>query len=452
MRITAKNLNEIVDHYRSRLLNKRITKIVLVNARLFLFYLKNDDEQLLVDLDNNHPRFGLLKTNYDELTLPSNFISAALSKGAPKIEKVETINNDKVIRITTSATDAYYHHHQYYLYIELINAHANMILTDEDNKIIAAFYETNINAPRLIMKNVKYQLPEKKNELNDSDTFSVEEYEKEIARSFNDGLNKRKKELFGPLIKKYEREIKNTTRKIGKIKESIKLAKEHLSYKDDGEFILMNVHEIKRGSSEYQGIKLDPSKDAITNANIYFNKYKKAKRTIELSENILKDAEKELNDATYYYDVLLMGKEEDIKLFTRKPQKKREEPAYLPYYIRHQGVTYYFGHNALENDYLTFKMFRKTSDVTWLHLKDQASAHIIINVGKPTNEMLNIASSLLLTISKMSSGEIMWTHRKNITRDNALAKANVLNYQSINLRQIDPIVIELLKKKKRAHE
>lgn len=454
MRLSLTNLKEIVKKYKSFLISKRINDIVLVNSRLFLFSLKNEKKKFLVDLDNNNPHIGLINTTYNELSLPSEFIAKALMKGSPLINDVELFNNDKVIRITTSATDAYYHHNKYYLYIELINAHANMILTDENNKVIVAFYETNLLSPRLIVKNNKYTLPEKKNDDFNNPNFSFKDYEEMVNKSFDLALEKRKKELYGSYLKKYEKKVKSLEKKINKINESKEHANVLLDDKEIGNTILMNAHEIKKGDASFNGIKLDPTKNAIENANMYFNKYKKAKRTLETTDVILKDVNKELEEARYYLDVFKYGQEDEIKLLVKENNKSKKEttPAYLPYYINFQNVTYYFGHNALENDYLTFKMFKKTSEVTWLHIKDKPSAHLIINKSQPSNQELDIACSLLLIKNKLTTGEIMYTSRKNITRANELAKANILKYKSITMHKINPMVYDLIKRERRVHE
>ncbi|MCQ2787019.1 MAG: NFACT family protein, partial [Bacilli bacterium] len=209
MRLSLDNLKEIIKKYQLTLVNKRITDIVLVNSRLFLFTLKNEKKRFLVDLDNNNPHIGLILTDYNELSLPSEFIAKALMKGTPLITGIELVNNDKVIKITTTATDAYYHHNKFYLYIELINAHANMVLTDENNKIIVAFYETNLMSPRLIVKNNKYILPDKKNDDFINPNFSFKKYGEEIDKAFMLALEKRKKELYGPYLKKYEKKVKS---------------------------------------------------------------------------------------------------------------------------------------------------------------------------------------------------------------------------------------------------
>lgn len=449
-------LKSLIDVYKKSLINRRIENIVLVNSRLFLFTLKNEKYKLLVDLDNNQPHIGLINTDYDELTLPSDFIAKALNKGRPLIKDIELVNSDKVIKITTTASDAYYHINEYHLYIELINARANMILTDSNDKIIAAFYETNLSAPRLIIRNNKYVLPTKKNEEIIGAPLVIKEYEKYVSDAFNKALVKRKKELYGDICKKYEKRLKALERKIIKINESKEKANQALIYKDYGETLLMHLNEIHKGDKAYSNITLDTSKSASENANLYFYKYKKAKRTLETIDTFISDANKEIENCRYYLDVFKYGSEKDIELLLhlndKKAEKRREERAYLPYYINHNNTIYYYGHNALENDYLTFKMFKNSSTVTWLHLKDQPGAHLIINKSEPSNEELHIAANLLLLLNKQTAGEIMYAKRADITRDNQLANVNVKRYKIINMHRFDQAVASLIKKEKRVHE
>lgn len=453
MKINSLNLKQIIKAYTPSLIHKRISDITLVNSRLFLFTLKNEKQKLVVDLDNTKPHIGLLDTSYDELSLPSEFIARAMMNGRPLINDITQMNNDRVIRITTVATDAYYHQNRYYLYLELIPAHANMILTDQNNRIIVAFYETSPLNPRPLIKNGIYTLPAKKNEENTPIDFSLTTYSKYVEVAFNESLNKRKKELYGQYLKKYAKRVRALEKKISAIHDAKKKAEERLSDKERGELLLMNANEIKPGATSFQSIKLNPSKNAIQNANDYFAKYKKAKRTLINTEEILKSVEEELDTARFYCDVFTYASEEEIRTLLKPVNKsaKQNIPAYLPYYIDYQNVRYYFGENALENDYLTFKMFKNSSRATWLHLKDQPSAHLIINSENPSNQILDLAASILLVISRLNSGEIMYAHRRDLTRDNALAKVNVRHYQSINLRKINPLALELLKKKKRYH-
>jgi len=455
MRLSISNLSKIINYYKPSLVNKRIEEITLVNSRLFLFSLRHSDKKLIIDLDNSNPHIGLIKTSYDELSLPNNFIKKILNKGKPLIDNIELINNDKIVKITTSATDAYYHRNNFYLYVELINSHANMILTTKDNLILGAFYETSINSPRLILTNNKYSLPNKKEDTFESKELSIKEYEEYVNKSFIDSIEKRKKELFGPILKKHEKKIKGLEKKINKIKLEKESANELEKYKEYGETILMNSNEIKKGDIEYHGIRLDSMKSPIENANLYFNKYKKCKRTLSSTEVILNSLTKELEEEKYQLEILKLSSEEEINKLINNANKKNHkenEHAYLPYYIKYKDTIYYYGHNALENDFLSFKLFNKNSDVTWLHIKDKPSSHLIINKSNPSNIELDIACSLLLFVSKSNGDEIMVASRNNITRSNKLGEANVLKYKSINMRKINSLVYELIKRERRYHE
>ena len=97
----------------------------------------------------------------------------------------------------------------------------------------------------------------------------------DVNKYFILALEKRKKELYGPYIKKYEKKIKSLEKKIAKIIESKEQANTLLKEKENGDYLLMNINEIKKGETSFNGIKLDPTKSPIENANYYFNRYKK---------------------------------------------------------------------------------------------------------------------------------------------------------------------------------
>ncbi len=46
----------------------------------------------------------------------------------------------------------------------------------------------------------------------------------------------------------------------------------------------------------------------------------------------------------------------------------------------------------------------------------------------------------------------MYTSRANITRGDKLGLVNILNYKSITMHKINPIVYDLIKREKRVHE
>ena len=136
-------------------------------------------------------------------------------------------------------------------------------------------------------------------------------------------------------------------------------------------------------------IPLDPQKTALMNAQSYFDKYGKLKRTyaavskqiVETSEEIehLQSIMSSLNIATNEAD-LAMIKEEltDCGYIRRKAKKgsKSQQKSKPFHFVSSDGLDIYVGKNNYQNDELTFK-FANGGD-WWFHAKKMPGSHVIV--------------------------------------------------------------------------
>lgn len=149
-------------------------------------------------------------------------------------------------------------------------------------------------------------------------------------------------------------------------------------------------------------IPIDESISIAKNVEKYYDKYNKLKRTKEMAENLIKEANLKLEHLNTIYQSLSLSndkndiyiiKEELIKYFdetnkisTLKKQKKdintrkNNSKSTLNYHIHHykssSGVDIYVGKNNLQNEFLTFTL-AKPQD-TWLHIKNATGSHVIV--------------------------------------------------------------------------
>lgn len=233
-----------------------------------------------------------------------------------------------------------------------------------------------------------------------------------------------------------------------KLKKRLALINARLSDANDcekdrlkGELILANIYKIKQGDEHcildnyYDGtqisVKLDPMLSPSKNAERYYKKYNKAKRTLAAQEPQRQIAEDEMNYidavsdelslAENLSDVLLVKDELTAAGYiseTKTPlkRKKTENIAYRKYIA--DGFTVKVGRNNVENDALTFSA--KGTDV-WLHAKDYHSSHVIIEtLGKqPSEKALLIAAEICAYYSKGRDGgktEIVYTKKKFVKK------------------------------------
>ncbi len=207
-----------------------------------------------------------------------------------------------------------------------------------------------------------------------------------------------------------------------------------------GELLLSNIYRIKNGESECElenyydqttvKISLDSRLTVAKNAENYYKKYNKQKRTLSALKPQREQAESELNYllsiadevslAEAYEDLLLVQMEiENAGLIVERKatEKKKKVESFCNVYMV-GGFVVRAGRNNAENDKLTFTS--APNDI-WLHAKDYNSSHVLIDCdGKEVPEqVIVIASEICAYYSKGRDGgktEIVYTYKKNVKK------------------------------------
>lgn len=257
----------------------------------------------------------------------------------------------------------------------------------------------------------------------------------------------REKETAKRFREKKERVVAVVSSAIKKVKKRLSAINARLSDAENGEkervngeLILANIYKIKQGDKSvavtdyYDGtektISLDPALTPAQNAERYYKRYNKAKRTLvaQLPQKEFAEAElaylNGLNDeialAENASDAVLIAEELKAAGYIAKeklPQKRRKEPAkYRVYAI--DGFTVKVGRNNVENDELTFSA--KGGDL-WLHAKDYHSSHVIIETeGKDVPEKTIItAAEICAYYGKGREGgksDVVYTKKKFVKK------------------------------------
>ena len=141
-------------------------------------------------------------------------------------------------------------------------------------------------------------------------------------------------------------------------------------------------------TNEMVKIPLDPTKTPGENAQKYFDKYNKQKRTFEVLSSLIQETQEDITylesvsnalDIALSEDDLTQIKEELIgagyvrRKFTKKKVKITSKPFH---YISSDGYHMYVGKNNYQNDELSFK-FANGGD-WWFHAKNMAGSHVIV--------------------------------------------------------------------------
>ncbi len=135
-------------------------------------------------------------------------------------------------------------------------------------------------------------------------------------------------------------------------------------------------------------IPLDPTLSAKENAQKYFDKYNKLKRTFEALSKLTEEVKSEINhletisaalDIAQKEDDLTEIKEELIAygFIKRKGNSKKTKITSKPFhYLSSDGYHMYVGKNNYQNDELTFKF--ATGGDWWFHAKGMPGSHVIV--------------------------------------------------------------------------
>lgn len=235
-----------------------------------------------------------------------------------------------------------------------------------------------------------------------------------------------------------------------------------------GELITSNIYIIKKGmtkvslnnfySESYEEVKipLDPNLTPSENAQKYFKKYNKEKRTfIALCDQIKQNNEELSYLESVLNSVQTCSDENDIKEIrielseqgliknnkTNKKNKQNSNKKSKPlHFMSSDGFHIYVGKNNTQNDELTLR-FAKPLDM-WLHTKEIAGSHVIIvsNGKQISDTALNEAANLAAFYSKASNSSLVpvdYTNKKYVKKPNG-AKPGMVIYETNKTAYITP--------------
>lgn len=229
-------------------------------------------------------------------------------------------------------------------------------------------------------------------------------------------------------------------------------------YKVYGELINTYGYHLEPGSKELTclnyytnediTIPLDPTKTPLENAQKYFAKYNKQKRTFEALSELIEETADDIQylesisnalDIALTEDDLAQIKEELMQTgyvrrkFTKKKVKLTSKPMH---FVSSDGYHMYVGKNNLQNDELTFD-FANGND-WWFHAKGTAGSHVIVktNGDELPDRTFEEAGRLAAYYSKNRGNdkvEIDYIERKHVKKPNGAKPGFVVYYTNYSL-------------------
>ena len=441
--ITASALNEIVSNISNKIEHNHMSNITVINSTdLFITFSNYRKEKLLVSLNPAHPFISLVDIKNPCGTKVSN-LSDTLRKEVKDsyLSKIETLNNDRVVSFKYIFTNDYFDKEERYMILELIPHRPNLILVNNENKILFATHYADLTNERPIEKGLIYKSLINNNVVQES-TFDYEKFQKKANDYYQTALRKRLEEQFKPVLQHIKSRIKTLKQKIKVLNQEMEIAKENYKWKEIGSTILTyayNEELLKEYISENE-IPYDQGQTPGVNANKCFQKYKKAKRTIEIDENELKKTESEIE---YLETCLAQSKymtEDDIiemanLLFPKKFKIGAKQKIQSKYgELAVNGYKIMYGKNAKQNDQLTFKRANKND--LFLHIQNEHGSHVIIEGNEPDNDTILTACEIALLLSGKDCGDIQYTLVRNVKKGSYLGQAILTSYKTYTIKQI----------------
>ena len=444
LKITSKDLQVIVSDLKEKIKFNHISNVTIINScDIFFSFSMYRKEKLFISLNPQHPFVCLVSIDNPcgtKIGMLNDYMRKEIKDGF--LLDVETLNNDRIVKISYNRTNEYFDKEERSIIIELIPHRPNFIVTNEEDTILFATHQTDIANERPIIKGLKYVLPENGNAELVEDEFNLDEFKENAANYFVDAKRKRLQEQFKPVLTHIKSRIKTLKTKIKVLNKEIEEAKSHFVYQEIGTMLLTYAYDENELNNyvKENNIDYDPSLNPGLNANKYFQKYKKAKRTVEMDE---KELAKTSDEIAYYEDCLAQSKymnEDDIQelavlLFPNKfklGSKKKIETK--PGEVTVEGTKIFYGKNAKQNELLTFKKSNK-SDL-FLHIKDEHGSHVVIASSNPSNEVILTACEIALLLSGKEEGEIQATEIKNIKKGSFTGQAILTSYKSYIIKSV----------------
>lgn len=234
-----------------------------------------------------------------------------------------------------------------------------------------------------------------------------------------------------------------------------------------GELITANIYAVERGAKEFKAVNyydencpqitiaLDPRLTPAQNAQAYYKRYAKLKRTAETVQKQREQAEAQLlylksilgNLETAENSVDLVETEQELITLSLLPAPKQtgkkkckgEESKTPPRTYLFGGFTVICGRNNIQNDNLTKGL--QATDL-WLHTKSFHSCHAAVLTGgkAPTEQVIKFAAEVCAYYSEARQNDkvaVDYTYKKYVKKPGG-ARCGFVVYTDFNTILVTP--------------
>lgn len=268
----------------------------------------------------------------------------------------------------------------------------------------------------------------------------------------------RVKQQAGDFERWLQNERNKLTLKLKKLQKDLDNASKLDKFQLYGELLMAHLYQFEKGMKEVTvtnyysengeqiTIPLSVRKTPVENAQSYYTKYNKAKNALVMVKEQIEKAEDEIQ----YFEMLMaqvhqaspsdieeireeLAEQGYLRMRTSKRKKKPTKPS-PEQFTSSTGIPISVGKNNKQNDYLTFKMAKKTD--IWLHTKDIPGSHVVIHSNEPDEKTLFEAATLSAYFSKArdsSSVPVDYTEIRQVKKPNGAKPGFVIYFEQKTL-------------------
>ena len=227
------------------------------------------------------------------------------------------------------------------------------------------------------------------------------------------------KEQCGDVFRTVEKEKNKAIKKLPKLENTLALSKDYHKFKEYGDLLFSYMDEVEKEEvitvpsferDEWVNIPIDMRYDLKTNANKYYQKYHKLKRSIEILNLQIQQCKEDIDYFTQLDEQLahcsiidaMEIREELIRLRIMHPKKqnyrtkKKTKPNILC--LQKGDFTIYVGKNNIQNNYIISQLARKQD--LWFHVKDYHGSHVLLKSNQIDEEQIRMCANLAAWYSK----------------------------------------------------
>lgn len=397
----------------------------------------------------------ITKEKYSEKALDSNFFSSTIT-GVSKY-----LSQEIFYRITTEKVDFSKENLR-----EIFKFTSEFFKDIMNNNLSLASYAENgspkdyhcVKLTKLIAEDYNVKEFSSPSELVETYYFQKDKIDRLNARSYD-------------LQRIVNNNLERNHKKIAILKATLKECEDKQKYNLYGELIISNIYALKKGDkvaevlnyysedSSYITIPLNENKTPAENAQSYFKKYNKLKKSEENASVQIKLAEEEdlylqsvltnilnVDNYTEINDIKNELIETGYITFRKSAKDKKVKESKPLHFISSDGFDIYVGKNNIQNDYLTLK-FASKNDL-WFHTKNIPGSHVIVKAnGEVPETTLLEAATLAAFYSKAKNSSkvpVDYTEIKNIRKMSGAKPGMVIYYtnktiyatpEELNLKQ-----------------